>query len=370
MGPLKALSSGVRGYARFSGRASRSEYWWLVLWIFAVAFSAALTDLLLFGENKPALFTPLVTLLLILPTLSVGARRLHDIGRSGWWLLLNYIPVFGFLLLVYLFVKRSENGENRYNSTPKPRALTVALAVVLALPLLTLQFVYRPFWVPSGSMKPTLLVGDYILVNKTAYGLSDIACPVSLCGTSKRFFARSPLRGDVVTFLHPVTGIHFIKRVIGLPGDRIQITDGLLFINGQQVDSTPEGVFEEPNLPQGPVAASPRCQRPTGFGAVCIKSRSRETLPEDKSYSVLNIVDEGMLDNTREYIVPPEMYFVMGDNRDNSADSRIDRSTGGMGFIPVENLHGRLDFLVFSSTGRSIWTPWTWRRTRYLERIE
>ena len=203
---------------------------------------------------------------------------------------------------------------------------TMVYALLLAGVIRTLFF--QPFWIPSGSMMPTLLIGDFLFVNKMAYGYSRYSCPFSLCPIDGRILARDPHRGDVVVFKHPTNGTDYIKRLIGLPGDRIQMIDGVLQINGAALPQEPDGQFVEVNLPQGPMRSMPRCaNRPVEPGGECITERSIETLPEGKRHAILNIED-GFGDNTPVFTVPEGEFFFMGDNRDNSMDSRFPRSAG------------------------------------------
>jgi len=246
---------------------------------------------------------------------------------------------------------------------------TIAYALILAGLIRTIF--YQPFWIPSGSMKDTLLIGDFLFVNKMAYGYSKHSCPFSMCPISGRILAGDPERGDVVVFKHPVNNSDFIKRLIGLPGDKIQMKNGVLQINGTAVKITPAGVFEEINEPQGPVGNTPRCENgPVARGELCTKTRTIETLPNGVEHSILNIDDGGFADNTKVFTVPEGEFFFMGDNRDNSQDSRFGRQIGGVGFVPFENLVGRADRVVFSSAGRSILAFWTWRSDRFFKAIE
>ncbi len=246
---------------------------------------------------------------------------------------------------------------------------------------------YQPFWIPSGSMKETLLIGDFLFVNKMAYGYSYASCPSviiprfginidaqDICGVfdgdNKRFLGGTPERGDVVVFRHPVSGRDYIKRLIGLPGDKIQLKSGQVFIDGEPVPQVPDGAYREIMAMQGSQRQRPRCENgPVGLGALCDKSRVIETLPNGRSYPVLNIADQTS-DNTLVFTVPEGHYFFVGDNRDNSLDSRFARAAGGVGFVPYENLIGRADRIMFSSSGGSMLFFWTWRSDRYFKRIE
>ena len=174
----------------------------------------------------------------------------------------------------------------------------------------------------------------------------------------------------MVVFHHPVSGEDYIKRLIGLPGDTVQMRHGLLYLNGTPVEVQPAGTFAEPMQPQGPVGTFPRCQNaPVERGGACTKTRDRETLPNGMTHDILNIVDDGPADNTEVFTVPPGEYFFMGDNRDNSEDSRFPQPQG-VGFVPFENLIGRADRVMFSSAGRSLFDLWHWRWGRLMQAIE
>lgn len=245
---------------------------------------------------------------------------------------------------------------------------TVFWALIIAGIFRTLFF--QPFWIPSGSMKDTLLIGDFLFVNKMAYGYSRHSCPFSMCPFSGRILDSVPERGDVIVFRHPVNGTDFIKRVIGLPGDTVQMRDGQVWLNGAALRTEPVAPFVETKAPQGPQRLTPRCANdPVGPGGDCIKDRTLEYFPGDeRGHAVLNIGRSGT-DQTPVYTVPEGQYFFMGDNRDNSRDSRVPRSIEGVGFVPHENLIGRADRVVFSSAGSRMLFFWTWRMDRFFEEI-
>ncbi|MDP2740964.1 MAG: signal peptidase I [Pseudorhodobacter sp.] len=246
---------------------------------------------------------------------------------------------------------------------------TIVYAILIAGVFRTLLF--QPFWIPSESMKDTLLIGDFLFVNKMAYGYSRYSCPLGLCPFSGRLLFSEPERGDVVVFRHPVNGSDFIKRLIGLPGDTVQMKNGVLFINGVEAPQTPDGVFHEVYERQGPMGNTPRCENgPVGTGGDCTRTRSIETLPNGVKHSVLNIDTNGFADNTDVFTVPEGQYFFMGDNRDNSQDSRYGQAVGGVGFVPAEYLIGRADRIMFSSAGKSMLYFWTWRSDRFFKAVE
>jgi signal peptidase I len=246
---------------------------------------------------------------------------------------------------------------------------TLVYAGLIAGAFRTLFF--QPFWIPSASMKDTLLIGDFLFVNKMAYGYSAVSCPFSLCPISGRILGSEPQRGDVVVFRHPVSNEDYIKRLIGLPGDKVQVKAGVVWLNGVALPQEPAGVFEEIMEPQGSMGNYPNCSngRPQE-GQPCVKNRLIETLPEGKQHAILNTAENERLDDTGIFEVPPGHYFFMGDNRDDSTDSRVSQDRSGVGFVPAENLIGRADRIVFSSAGKSLLFFWTWRSDRFFKSIE
>jgi signal peptidase I len=223
-------------------------------------------------------------------------------------------------------------------------------ALLIALVFRT--FLYHPFNIPSGSMEPTLLIGDYLFVSKFSYGYSRYSFPIDLPFIDGRIWqGDGPERGDIAVFRPPrEPGTDYIKRVIGLPGDRIQVRDGVLTINDQVVEREPAGEWEGRDR----------------FGRAGVE-QYRETLPNGVSYITLDMTKNGPGDNTRVYEVPPDHYFLMGDNRDNSQDSRF--LEGPVGFVPAENLVGRAEIIFFSVEDAPAWAIWEWPWTVRPERI-
>ncbi|MFV9875575.1 MAG: signal peptidase I [Rickettsiales endosymbiont of Dermacentor nuttalli] len=210
--------------------------------------------------------------------------------------------------------------------------------VAILVALVFRSFVYEPYHVPSGSMKPTLIDGDYIFVSKFAYGYSRYSLPLGFNLFSGRIAEfGTPERGDVIVFRNPYNpSVNYIKRLIGLPGDKIQIMNGVIYINGVAVEQIRRGIFIDSNDRH--------------------IEKYIEVLPNGVSYNVLKEKNRGPFDNTKVYIVPKDKYFFMGDNRDNSIDSRfLDK----VGYVPQVNIVGKAELIFFSSKS-SLWAIWTW----------
>ena len=243
--------------------------------------------------------------------------------------------------------------------------LKLALIVVILR-----SFIFSPFNIPSESMLPRLLDGDYLLAAKWPYGFSRYSLPWSVPLIPGRILPHQPDRGDVVIFKAPADlSQDWIKRVIGLPGDQVQMIRGQVFLNGKAVPKVKVADFIVP------VSANTHCYRPefqksdASGHLVCSYPQFRETLPGGKSYNVLDLADLPQ-DDTPPVLVPEGSVFVMGDNRDNSMDSRFSPMAGGVGILPQQNLVGRAMIMMWSTDGSSSWIkPWTWFTAARWQRI-
>jgi signal peptidase I len=258
--------------------------------------------------------------------LAIDAVTRGAIARDVGWLIGT---VFGLWSLVVFLLMLGRLLQFGFWRTIALYVLTVAVPFALALAVRALLF--QPFNVPSAAMMPTLLVGDYFFLSKYAYGYTHYSLPYSPRLFSGRILASESRRGDVVVFRLPKDDkVDYVKRIVGLPGDRIQMKEGALFINDAPVLRERLADFTGDD--------------PCGGGTAPVK-RWRETLDNGVSYETLDCIDHGFYDNTNVYTVPQGNYFVLGDNRDNSTDSRV---MSAVGYIPFENLIGRVGMIFLS----------------------
>ena len=254
-------------------------------------------------------------------------------------------------------------SQSAKTDTMTPGAMIRWLAGLAMMAWLLRSLVVAPFSIPTGSMLPTMAIGDYLFVAKWPYGYSRHSFPLDLAGFDGRLLAGPPQRGDVVVFRFPGSDKDYVKRLIGLPGDVVQMRRGTLLLNGKLVPKTRIADYLMPLTPNSPCrSALPAPVREVNGGGrrFCAYPRYRETLPGGRSYEVLD-QGAGPGDNTVPLRVPDGHYFMMGDNRDDSEDSRFPRESGGVGFLPADHLIGRALTTFFSTDGSASWLkPWTW----------
>jgi signal peptidase I len=336
----------LRSFVDMNGTASRKRGWL----VFAATL-AGIVAVALVAEAQPDLRRWLVPLLgpLVAVQVITSVQRLHDAGRSGYWAMLAPLPVLGFVAMLVI----NALPQHADAFAPPGHIWAQRLGYLALCTLIVLAFARAfvgVYWIPSGSMKPTLLVGDYLLVP---------------------FVAPDKVRrGDVLVFRHPTSGADFVKRLIGLPGDTVQMKGGKLFLNGAEVPQVMQADFNETYASQGPAGTLPRCQNIAKAGEPCIKAKARETLPGGPSYEVLDIVADTQADTTEVFDVPAGHFFFMGDNRDNSFDSRFAQAKGGVGFARMDAVIGRVWRIVFSSAGASMLDVSAWRQGRYWRAVE
>ena len=228
------------------------------------------------------------------------------------------------------------------------------------------SLIVAPFSIPSGSMLPTMAIGDYLFVSKWPYGYSRFSFPWNVPSFNGRVLAHYPARGDIAVFKPPgEEKVDYVKRVIGLPGDTIEVRNGTLILNGTAVPKVRLGDYAMPVTPNSPCRTvgrvQPRFGQAPGGGQSCLYPAFRETLPNGKTYTVLDQLDSPRADHFGPVKVPAGTVFMMGDNRDDSEDSRFAVAEGGVGFVPLDHLVGRAGYAFWSTDGRAEYLkPWTW----------
>lgn len=325
------------GLFSFSGSATRLQAFvvWLAYVILAVAW-------VILSKEAPLQVRYLAPPLQLAAwaLLATSARRLHHAGHSGRWSVLTLIPFAGLVVGVGIALLPQRKLHLHAHNSARAAGYGLMLGLML---LAIMRLWWVPYWVPSESMKPNLLEGDYIAVR---HG--------------------QPLqRGDVIAFLHPKTGEATLKRVMALGGDRIGMVAGQVIVNGAPLVQLPLGDFAEVMGPKGPDRLRPRCRNGVvGDGAQCEKTISHEMLPDGQKYQIANIADGLPSDDFAPVTVPEGAMFLLGDNRDNSFDSRFATAVGGLGLVPVENTIGHVRLVAFSAQGPWLWALWTWRADR------
>jgi signal peptidase I len=234
-------------------------------------------------------------------------------------------------------------------------------------------FIIAPFNIPSGSMLPTLYIGDYLAVAKWPYGFSRYSFPFGFPAFEGRIFSHLPNHGDVVVFRHPTEDSDLIKRVIGLPGDTVAVRDGRVILNGRLLARESLGFARIAVTANSPCRVVPPAAPALGVingQGFCLYRSFRETLPAGPSYTVLDQIEHGVADDFAPVTVPPGHVFLMGDNRDDSLDSRFQAAEGGVGMVPTQNLIGRALVTFWSTDGGASWfKPWTWFSALRTQRI-
>ena len=260
--------------------------------------------------------------------------------------------------------RRSTAGQPKQERRESVGSLLRFVLTVALIAWAFRSFIGAPFNIPSGSMLPTLYIGDYLAVSKWPYGYSRYSFPLGVASFEGRVFSHLPKRGDVVVFRHPVENDDLIKRVIGLPGDTVEVRQGRLILNGREVARRPLPPAKVPVTANSPCRTVPPAS-PTVIDVsgkpTCVYRAYLETLPSGPSYTVLDQVDQAPADDFAPVRVPEGRVFLMGDNRDDSLDSRYPTEMGGVGMLPVDHLIGRASFTFWSTDGRASWfKPWTW----------
>jgi signal peptidase I len=301
----------------FGGHASPAPMRAVVAWGMAPLCAALVIDLVLIGGLTGEADNPASAAV-------IGALNVVNLVMPVWAMIATIV----MLMRVQAFSWLGAIFSYFVGLALTALLVFVVLGFLVALPIRI--FLFQPFSIPSGAMKPTMLIGDYFFVSKYAYGYSHFSLPFSPPVFAGRIFAGEPQRGDVVVFRLPKDpSTDYIKRVVGLPGDRIQMIGGLLHINGTPVKRERIEDFIDDENTDAPERVR----------------QWRETLPNGVSHQTLDLEDNGFLDNTQEFVVPAGHYFMMGDNRDNSTDSRV---LSQVGYVPFENIVGRAEIIYFS----------------------
>ncbi len=308
------------------------------------------TAILLAGvlHEVPAVVLTILMALLLYPFAGYCVRRYHDAGASGLWAFFVFVPVIGLFCLFYLLTAPTDaRGDVELFPIEWPVAGLILLSCIVGFAVS--RVFWQPFHITDAAMKPTFLVGDYVIGTR-------------VIGT--------PDRNAVVFFRHPSDGDYSAARVVGRPGDRVQMQGGLLYINGWPVERLALRPFVEEFREQGPNRIWPMC---AAFGPApgteCIKRMYVEQFAQETGHTILD-VQNSPGDHTPVFTVPADHVFVMGDNRDNARDSRFAPEQGGIGFLPTARIMAEARFVLFSSGARRPVAIWAWRPERYFASIE
>ena len=306
----------------WSGYSDRKDYLASLMWLYVPYLLAAFALVPGFGGRTLFTIGIIAISVLLVPNLGYRLRRLNDAGYSGWWALLAFVP---FVTILFA------NGLLFLKSAPRPvnarwrwwgRIVTSVIGV-----LLLLRILYAPYDILSGSMKPALLPGDYVFATRIS----------------------EPEPGDIVVFRHPVQNSDFVKRVVAVGGDSVQVSGGKVFLNGTALEDLPMPDYQEVMEQQGVIRNIPLCRIDQSASSnICLKTQSRQYLPNGVHFPILPTVGNSTVDNTELFVVPNGHLFVMGDNRDNSSDSRMQTGSLSMGFVPVQNVKHKAQLIVYS----------------------
>jgi signal peptidase I len=276
--------------------------------------------------------------------------------------------------MVFPFSRRRHYADPPAEATKEtPGGFLKSLAILALLAWLLRSLVVAPFSIPSGSMLPTMMIGDYLFVSKWPYGYSSASFPFEFPPFKGRILSSTPERGDIVVFEGPM-GADVVKRVIGLPGDTLAVEQGQIIINSRPISRQRVDDFVMPISPNSPCRVWPPAvpitrETPDGRQG-CVYPAYREVLPEGKGFVVLDQIDNGEVDFFGPVTVPTGHIFVMGDNRDDSRDSRYSVAAGGMGFVPIDRIVGRAELAFWSTDGSASWVnPLSWFSALRTDRI-